>query len=301
MNKGLSKNDEIALRKFVNYWYRQECITKKNENGVWLSLLRWLDATTAKVEETGDCDFYFDGGKITEPIGDPALVEDWKRVVQKMMSYGYGQKDPEDWNRWLEMWEQWEPEHGKNMTLDEFRERYNRTAVSMVIKCFEKHYETGSDEVIEKICDHELEPGKFVARAFYDSAHDEVIYEEYYYIDDPEKLTPKSTPDVYHHVEIPEDFATRATLRTYLSENWQIDKINEIDKAITEVQKEAKEFKFYEHTIETEEGLVVVNHNQHDDDFARVEIYKEMESEDDYNPQMAPVPDTTIYVWYEKR
>ena len=105
--KELSK-DEIALRKFVVYW--QGAITKKNENEVWLSLLRWHAAVTAKIEEAGDCDFYFDGGKITEPIGDPALVEDWKRVVQNMMSYEYGQKDPEDWNRWLEMWEQWEPE-----------------------------------------------------------------------------------------------------------------------------------------------------------------------------------------------
>lgn len=188
----------------------------------------------------------------------------------------------------------------EGMTFNEFRERYNRTAVRMVLECFERYYKTGSDQPIEKICDHELEPGKFVARAFYDSAHHEVIYEEYYYIDDPEKLTPESTPDVYHHVEIPEDFATRATLRTYLSEWPQIyDKINEIDKAINEARKEAKEFKFGEHTIETEEGLVVICHNQDDDDFARVEIYEEM-SEDDYTPQMAPVPDTTIYVWYEE-
>jgi len=186
------------------------------------------------------------------------------------------------------------------MTFNEFRERYNRTAVRMVIECFEKYYETGSEEVIEKTCDHELEPGKYVARAFYDSAHREVIYEEYY-IDDPEKLTSESTPDVYHHVEIPEEFATRKTLRTYLSEKPQIyDKINEIDKALNEVQKEAKEFKFHEHIIETEEGLVVVNSDQHDDDFARVEIYEEMESEADYDQQMAPVPDTTIYVWCEE-
>jgi len=111
--KELSKNDEIALKKFVDYWKGKGAITKKNENEVWLLLLRWHAAAAAKTEKTGDCDFYFDGGRITEPIGDPALVENWKRVVRKMMSYEYGQKDPEDWNRWLEIWEQWEPEHGK--------------------------------------------------------------------------------------------------------------------------------------------------------------------------------------------
>lgn len=78
------------------------------------------------------------------------------------------------------------------MKYREFVNEYNHAAREMVlkaIKCGE----------VYRTCDHELEPGRFLARAWKDG--DSVRYEEYWNITDKKDLTANSVPDLSLDVE----------------------------------------------------------------------------------------------------
>lgn len=79
------------------------------------------------------------------------------------------------------------------MKYKNFINEYNDTAKNMVLTAVENNE-------VYRVCDHELEPGKFVAYAWKDG--NTIRYEEYWNISNKENLTPESVPDVSISIEM---------------------------------------------------------------------------------------------------
>lgn len=81
------------------------------------------------------------------------------------------------------------------MTIKEFERDYNEVATQMVKEAYE------NQTSVEKICEHEMEEGKFLAKAWFDDVKETVIYEEFHELESAEDWKPESCPDVSEEIE----------------------------------------------------------------------------------------------------